>query len=372
MALAGKTLFVTGGSRGIGLAIAKRAAKDGANVVLAAKTADPHPKLEGTIFTAAEECERLGGKALPLQLNVQDDDAIQEALQKASEHFGGKIDILINNASAIDNRDTASLPSKKYDLMHSVNSRGTFMMSKFALPYLLKSENPQVLNLSPPVDSLSPPLKPDTGGWFRLCGTGYTMAKFDMTLAALGMAEEMKGKVGFSCLWPKTAIATAAIDMLAGDAGMQASRKVDIMADAAHWILSQRHESVSGQCFVDEDVISKHLGGPDELESYRYAPKSSSPLMPDFYVGDPEDYERKMKAFGMVPEIKVEATSAAVSPSTTLEGKTLFVTGGSRGIGLAIAKRAAKDGAVRGVFRFFQIHDTRIRPTLKTSNRTLF
>ena len=155
MALAGKTLFVTGGSRGIGLAIAKRAAKDGANVVLAAKTADPHPKLEGTIFTAAEECERLGGKALPLQLNVQDDDAIQEALQKASEHFGGKIDILINNASAIDNRDTASLPSKKYDLMHSVNSRGTFMMSKFALPYLLKSENPQVLNLSPPVDSLS-------------------------------------------------------------------------------------------------------------------------------------------------------------------------------------------------------------------------
>ena len=168
------------------------------------------------------------------------------------------------------------------------------MMSKFAIPYLLKSKNPQVLNLSPPVDSLLPPQRPATPQWFRLCGTGYTMAKFDMTLAALGMAEELKGKVGFSCLWPKTAIATAAIDMLAGDFGMQSSRKVDIMADAAHWILSQDHASVSGQCFVDEDVILKHLGR-DDLDSYRYASNSSSPLMPDFYVGDHEEYERNRR-----------------------------------------------------------------------------
>jgi citronellol/citronellal dehydrogenase len=166
LSLAGKTVFVTGGSRGIGLAIAKRAARDGANVVLAAKTIEPHPKLPGTIFTAAKECESLGGKALALQLNVQDDNAVQEALRKAADHFGGKIDILINNASAIDNSDTASLATKKYDLMHSINSRGTFMMSKFAIPYLLKSENPQVLNLSPPVDSLIPPSRPATPEWY--------------------------------------------------------------------------------------------------------------------------------------------------------------------------------------------------------------
>ena len=179
MSLAGKTLFVTGGSRGIGLAIAKRAAADGANVVLAAKTADPHPKLPGTIFTAAEECEEAGGKALPLQLNVQDEGAIEKAMEQAAQHFGG-IDIVINNASAIDNSATKGLAVKRYDLMHSINGRGTFMTSKFALPHLFKSaeagRNPHVLNLAPPL-SHDP-------AWFKLCGTAYTMARVDGRLRA--------------------------------------------------------------------------------------------------------------------------------------------------------------------------------------------
>ena len=207
MSLAGKTLFITGGSRGIGLAIAKRAARDGANLVLAAKTAEPHPKLPGTIFTAAKECEAAGGRALPLQLNVQDDGAVQAAMQQAADHFGG-IDILVNNASAIDNRGTAALSPKRYDLMHSINGRGTFMVSKHALPHLLKGDNPQVLNLSPPLDCLDPPGQPRTPEWFRLCGTAYSMAKFNMSMCAIGMAEEYRGRVGFSCLWPRTAIAT--------------------------------------------------------------------------------------------------------------------------------------------------------------------
>ena len=282
--LAGKTLFITGGSRGIGLAIAKRAARDGANLVLAAKTAEPHPKLPGTIFTAAAECEEAGGQALPLQLNVQDDAAIEEALKKAEERFG-RIDILINNASAIDNSGTLSLKPRKYDLMHSINGRGTYMMSKLALPYLLKGENPHVLNLSPPL-ALHPK-------WLKMGGVGYSLAKFNMSMSAIGMAEEFRGKVAFNCLWPRTAIATAAVQMLGGSFGMNASRTVDIMSDSAHWILTQ-DSSVSGNCFIDDEIITDpdKLGRPASvLSEYRYNRWLPIPLIPDLYVGEPESLE---------------------------------------------------------------------------------
>ena len=284
MSLAGKTLFVTGGSRGIGLAIAKRAARDGANVVLAAKTAEPHSKLPGTIYTAAKECEEAGGNALPLQLNVQDTDAIEKALSTAADRFGG-IDIVVNNASAIDNSETLHLTEKKYDLMHSINGRGTFMVSKLALPYLLDADNAHVLNLAPPID-IDP-------RWFLMGGTGYTIAKFNMAMCAVGMAEEYRGRVGFNCLWPRTSIATAAVDMLGGSIAMQASRTVDIMSDTAYWILTQKSENVTGNCFVDEEIVqdADKLGLPSTaLDRYRI--NRWVPLIPDLYVGDPSGLEK--------------------------------------------------------------------------------
>lgn len=283
--LAGKTLFVTGGSRGIGLAIAKRAARDGANVVLAAKTVEPNPKLPGTIHTAAAECEEAGGQALAVQLDVMDDEANERAIAAAVDRFGG-IDILINNASAIDNSSTLNVKAKKYQLMHTINARGTFWTSKLALPHLLESSkagrNPHVLNLSPPLD-MDP-------RWFKIGGVAYTMAKYNMSMCALGMAEEFKGQVGFNCLWPRTAIATAAIKMLAGDMGMKASRSVDIMSDSAHWILTQPNTSVSGNCFIDDEIMTEKLGlSTQDLEKYRMS--KLVPLMPDFYVGDPAALE---------------------------------------------------------------------------------
>ncbi len=285
MSLAGKTMFVTGGSRGIGLAIAKRAAQDGANVVLAAKTADPNPKLPGTIYSAAEECEAAGGRALPLQVDVLDDAATERAVAEAVDTFGG-IDILVNNASAIDNSGTLDVKAKKYALMHGINARGTFWTSKLALPHLLESakqgRNPHVLNLSPPLD-MDP-------RWFKMGGVAYTMAKYNMSMCALGMAEEFRGDVAFNCLWPRTAIATAAIKMLAGDMGMKASRSVDIMSDAAHWILTQPAGEVTGQCFIDDEVMTEKVGlSEKDLDKYRMS--KIVPLMPDFYVGDPADLE---------------------------------------------------------------------------------
>ena len=353
MSLRGKTIFVTGGSRGIGLAIAKRAAKDGANVVIAAKTANPHPKLPGTIFTAAEECESIGGQALALQIDVRDERSVEEAFDRTIDRFGS-IDILVNNASAIDNSETLRLSEKKYDLMHSINGRGTFFTSKIALPHLLETENPHVLNISPPLDMLRPAHKPIETKWFQLCGTGYTMSKVDMTLAMMGMAKEFEGRVSFSSLWPRTAIATSAIDMLAGENGLKASRTVDIMSDAAHWILTQDN-SISGRCFLDEDVLVQELGRSEaDIAAYRYDIESSGPLMPDFYVGDTSEYETFMTGFSPPstppaaareePPVPMESP-ANVNTERTLKDKTIFVTGGSRGIGLAIAKRAAKDGA---------------------------
>lgn len=293
--LAGKTILVTGGSRGIGLAIAKRAAADGANIIIAAKTIEPHPKLPGTIYTAAQECEDAGGKALAVQVDIMNDEQSAACIEQAVQHFGG-IDILINNASAIDNSGTLDVKAKKYQLMHNINARGTFWTSKLALPHLLKSSeagrNPHVLNMSPPLD-MDP-------RWFKIGGVAYTMAKYNMSMCALGMAEEFRGQVAFNCLWPRTAIATAAIKLLAGNAGEMASRKVDIMSDAAHWILTQPTD-VTGNCFIDDEICTQQLG-MDESDLDKYRVSKLMPLMPDFYVGNPEDLEgyvdgaRKMKS----------------------------------------------------------------------------
>ena len=285
--LAGRTLLLTGGSRGIGLAIAKRAAADGANIVLGAKTATPHPKLKGTIYTAAKECEEAGAAGvLPIQVDIMDDAANERMVAAAVERFGG-IDILVNNASAIDNSGTLELRAKKYELMHQINGRGTFWTSKLCLPHLLKGTNPHVLNLSPPL-GLDP-------RWFKIGGVAYTMAKYNMSMCAIGMAEEFKGQVAFNCLWPRTAIATAAIEMLAGDLGVKASRSVDIMADAAHWILTQPSAECTGNTFIDDVIMTEKLG-LSEADLDRYRMSSVVPLMPDFYVGDPASLERYVDA----------------------------------------------------------------------------
>jgi citronellol/citronellal dehydrogenase len=270
MSLAGKTLFITGASRGIGLAIALRAAKDGANIVAAAKTAEPHPKLRGTIFTAAEEIEAAGGKALPLVVDVREEDAVEGAVAKAVETFGG-IDILVNNASAISLSGTLSTPMKRYDLMHSINTRGTYVTSQKALPALLKAANPHVLNISPPLN-----MDPK---WFKN-HVAYTMAKYGMSMCVLGMAEEFRGKVAFNALWPRTAIATAAIEMIGGDAAMQRSRIPDIMADAAHAILQRPAKETTGNFFIDDEVLAAE--GITDLR--RYAVNPDLEPMPDFFL----------------------------------------------------------------------------------------
>ncbi|MGP0042032.1 MAG: SDR family oxidoreductase, partial [Rhodomicrobium sp.] len=226
-----KTLFITGGSRGIGLSIALRAAKDGANIAIAAKTADPNPKLPGTIYTAAAEIEQAGGKALPILCDIRFEDQVKAAVDKTAAHFGG-IDICINNASAISLTPTPQTDMKRYDLMHQINGRGTFLTSKLCLPYLQKADNPHILMLSPPLD-LNP-------RWFAP-HVAYTIAKYNMSLCVLGMAAEFKRLgVAVNALWPRTTIATAAVaNLLGGDKLMRASRKADILADAAHVILSK-------------------------------------------------------------------------------------------------------------------------------------
>lgn len=270
--LKGKTLFITGASRGIGLAIGKRAAADGANIVIAAKSKEPHPKLEGTIYTAADEIEAAGGKALPVVVDVRDEAAVQAAVDKAAETFGG-IDILINNASAIQLTGTLQTGMKRYDLMHQINTRGTFLCSKLCLPHLLKADNPHVLNLSPPLNMEEK--------WFAP-HVAYTMAKFGMSMCVLGMAGEFRSQgVAFNALWPRTTIATAAVaNLLGGEKMMQASRKPEIMADAAHWILTRPAGDVSGNFFIDDEVMAK--AGVTDLTPYAVDP--SKELMPDFFV----------------------------------------------------------------------------------------
>lgn len=269
--LAGKTLFITGGSRGIGKAIALKAAADGANIIVAAKTAEPHAKLPGTIYSAAEEIEAAGGKALPLVVDVRSEKNVTDAVAKAVEKFGG-IDILVNNASAIQLTPTLQTDMKRFDLMHSVNTRGTFLCSKLCLPHLLKAENPHVLNLSPPLNMEE--------RWFAP-HVAYTMAKFGMSECVLGMAGEFKGKVAFNALWPRTAIATAAVkNLLGGDEMVKRSRKPEIMADAAYIIFNRDAKTVSGNFYIDDEVLTAE--GVSDFD--QYAVSVGEDLIPDFFV----------------------------------------------------------------------------------------
>ena len=273
--LKNKTVFITGGSRGIGLAIAVRLAKEGANIVIAAKTAEPHPKLPGTIYTAAAEIKAAGGKALPLQVDIRDEEAVQAAVDEAVGTFGG-IDILINNASAISLTPTLQTDMKRYDLMHHINTRGTFLTSKLCLPHLLKAENPHVLNLSPPLNMET--------RWFAP-HVAYTMAKFGMSMCVLGMAGEFKKQgVAFNALWPRTTIATAAVqNLLGGDGLIQRSRTPDIMADAVFHILSRNSRECTGNFFVDEEVLKAE--GVTDFAKYRVDSNlSDEELMPDFFL----------------------------------------------------------------------------------------
>lgn len=277
MSLKGKTLFVTGASRGIGLAIALRAARDGANIVIAAKTAEAHPKLPGTIYSAAKEIEAAGGQALPLVVDVREEANVQEAVEKAAAQFGG-IDICVNNASAISLTGTLSTDMKRYDLMHQINTRGTFLTSKTCIPYLKKSANPHVLMLSPPLD-MSP-------RWFGP-HVAYTMAKFGMSMCVLGMAEEFKSDgIAFNALWPRTGIATAAIQFaLAGEEGLRHCRTPEIMADAAYAIFNKPSRELTGQFLIDDTFL--YGEGVRDFDQYKVDPAAT--LMPDFFV--PESSE---------------------------------------------------------------------------------
>jgi citronellol/citronellal dehydrogenase len=270
--LQGKTLFITGASRGIGKAIGLRAAKDGANVVIAAKTTEVNPKLPGTIYSAAEEIEKAGGKALACVVDIRDEAAVYAAVAKTVETFGG-IDILVNNASAISLTGTTSTPMKRWDLMHSVNARGTFLCSQACIPHLKKASNPHILNNSPPLN-MSPK-------WFGP-HVAYTMAKYGMSLCALGMAEELRGDgIAVNTLWPRTVIATAAVqNLLGGDSTMHGSRKPEIMADSAHWILTQPSRECTGNFFIDEQVMK--LAGVTDLSSYASVPGAA--LIDDFFL----------------------------------------------------------------------------------------
>ena len=275
MTLADKTIFITGGSRGIGLAIALRAARDGANVIIAAKTAAPHPKLSGTIYTAAEEIERAGGTALPLLLDVRDEGAIGEAVTRAAERFGG-IDACINNASAINLARTEEIDAKRFDLIQQINLRGTFLVSRACIPFLRNSSNPHILTLSPPLD-----LRPE---WFAQ-HLAYTLSKFGMSMVMLGLAEELRGD-GIACnaLWPRTTIATAAVAFaLGGESMMRRSRRPEVMADAAHAILTRPSREFTGRFMIDDDMLA--LDGVSDFSAY--ANDSTAELMPDIFV-DPD------------------------------------------------------------------------------------
>ena len=274
MSLKGKTLFITGASRGIGLAIALRAARDGANIVVAAKTAEPHPKLPGTIHTAAGEIARAGGLALPLVVDVRDEASVKQAIERTVENFGG-LDIVVNNASAIQVTPTTQTEMRRFDLMHQVNARGTFMVSKYAISHLERAVNPHILMISPPLDMQEK--------WFAP-HTAYAMAKFGMSLVALGLAGELRGKgIAVNALWPRTTIATSAIkNLLGGDEMMRMSRKPDILADAAYLIFRKPARSFTGKFLIDDSFLAAE--GITDFDRYRVDP--SSPLAPDFFVPD--------------------------------------------------------------------------------------
>lgn len=274
MTLAKKTLFITGASRGIGLAIALKAARDGANIAIAAKTIAPHPKLEGTIYSAAEQIEAEGGKALPIPCDVRDEEQVKSAIKQAAQRFGG-IDIVVNNASAIQLTRTPETEMKRFDLMQQVNARATFMVSKYAIPYLENAKNPHILMLSPPLDMQEK--------WFAP-HLAYTMSKFGMSLIVLGLAGELRDKkIAVNALWPRTTIATAAIkNLLGGDEMMRASRSPQIMADAAYAIFMKSAASFTGNFLIDDTFLTSE--GVTNFE--KYAMEAGVPLHPDFFVPD--------------------------------------------------------------------------------------
>ncbi|HUL56257.1 MAG TPA: NAD(P)-dependent oxidoreductase [Usitatibacter sp.] len=269
--LAGKTLFITGGSRGIGRAIALRAAKDGANVAVAAKTSDPHPKLAGTIHTVVEEIRAAGGKGLAIQLDVRDENAIAEAVKKAAGEFGG-IDILVNNASAIQLTPTMQTPAKRYDLMMGVNARATFLCSQACIPLLQKGSNPHILTLSPPLSMKAK--------WFA-GHVAYTMSKYGMSMCTLGMSAELKPLgIAVNSLWPRTTIATAAVEVHFPPEILRASRTDEIMADAAHVILTSDSKTHTGNFYIDEDVL--RAAGVTHFDKYAVTP--GVPLFQDLFL----------------------------------------------------------------------------------------
>jgi len=274
MSLKGKTLFITGASRGIGLAIALRAARDGANIAIAAKTETPHPKLPGTIHTAAAEIEAAGGRALALVVDVRAEAAVKDAIDRTATHFGG-IDIVVNNASAISLTRVADTDMRRFDLMHQVNTRGTFLVSKCAIPHLAKAANPHILMMSPPLDMAEK--------WFAP-HTAYTMAKFGMSMVVLGLAGELRPQgIAVNALWPRTTIATAAIrNLLGGEEIMRRSRRPDILAEAACRIFAKPAKSFSGQFLIDDTFLAGE--GVADFAPYRVTP--DGPLAPDFFVPD--------------------------------------------------------------------------------------
>lgn len=274
MSLNGKTLFITGASRGIGLAVALRAARDGANIAIAAKTEAPHPKLPGTIHTAAAEIEAAGGRALPLAVDVRDEDAVKGAIARSVAHFGG-IDIVVNNASAIALTSVANTDMRRFDLMHQINTRGAFMVSKYAMPHLARAQNPHILMMSPPLDMAEK--------WFAP-HTAYTMAKFGMSMVVLGLSGELRPQgIAVNALWPRTTIATAAIqNLLGGDVIMRCSRRPEILADAAYRIFAKPARSFTGQFLIDDTLLAGE--GVTDFEPYRVDP--TAPLMADFFVPD--------------------------------------------------------------------------------------
>jgi len=268
----GKTIFISGASRGIGHAIGLRLAREGANIIVTGKTAEPHPKLPGTIYTAAKDMEEAGGQALPIVMDVRFEDQVQHAVNQAVEHFGG-IDVLVNNASAIQLTGTLQTAMKRYDLMHTVNTRGTFMLSQKCMPHLLKAENPHILNLSPPLNMEEK--------WFAP-HVAYTMAKYGMSMCVLGMAGEFRDQgVAVNGLWPRTTIATAAVNnLLGGEELMRRSRTPAIMGDAAFEILRQPSTARTGQFFIDEEVLRE--AGVTDFSKYRV--DDSVDLMPDYFL----------------------------------------------------------------------------------------
>jgi citronellol/citronellal dehydrogenase len=274
VSLAGKTLFITGASRGIGLAIALRAARDGANIAIAAKTEKPHPKLAGTIYSAAEDIERAGGNALPIVVDVRDEATVKAAMAQTATRFGG-IDIVVNNASAIALTSVVETDMKRFDLMHQINARGTFVVSKWAIGYLEKAANPHILMISPPLDMEEK--------WFAP-HTAYSMAKFGMSLVVLGLAGELRPKgIAVNALWPRTVIATAAVqNLLGGEAMMQRARKPEIMADAAYAVFAKPAREFTGRFLIDDSFLAENGVGDFE----RYSVNPAEELAPDFFVPD--------------------------------------------------------------------------------------